>query len=140
MKLNDAIYLLFESAETNNELTKEVGGYEHVTVSRDIKVVDKDLVESLEQLPRGTVAGDCIHYFSRLFALQVNLIYCLKPSFSPIFLSIHHSTNSGHSLDFTKWSYRIIDFCKTSFLEAVLQSQVSLLLVMYVIACAYLIM
>lgn len=38
----------------------EVGGYEHVVVLRNIKVVDGDTVESLQKLPRGTVSGDCI--------------------------------------------------------------------------------
>lgn len=54
------IYTFLEFSDTNNELTKEVGGYEHVVVLRHIKVVDGDLVEALQQLPRGTVAGDCI--------------------------------------------------------------------------------
>lgn len=56
-------YVLLKSSETDNELTKEVGGYEHVVVLQKIKVVDGDLVETLQQLPRGTVAGDCIHEF-----------------------------------------------------------------------------
>lgn len=47
-------------SDTKNELTKEVGGYEHVVVLRDIRVVDGDVVESLQQLPRGTFSGDCI--------------------------------------------------------------------------------
>ncbi|XAR63164.1 DNA helicase [Bertholletia excelsa] len=56
---NDEVgVVLFGTKETNNELTKEVGGYEHVAVLRQIKVVDGDLVEALQQLPRGIVAGD----------------------------------------------------------------------------------
>lgn len=56
---NDEVgIVLFGTEDTNNELTKEVGGYEHVVVLRHIKVVDGDLVEALQQLPRGTVAGD----------------------------------------------------------------------------------
>lgn len=47
-------------ADTNNELTNEVGGYEHVVVLEKIKVVDGELVEALQQLPRGTYPGDCI--------------------------------------------------------------------------------
>ncbi|XP_057501213.1 ATP-dependent DNA helicase 2 subunit KU80 isoform X1 [Actinidia eriantha] len=56
---NDEVgVVLFGTEDTNNELTKEVGGYEHVVVLRHIKVVDGDAVEALQQLPRGTVAGD----------------------------------------------------------------------------------
>lgn len=54
--------LLLKYSETQNELTTEVGGYEHVLVLQHIKVVDGDLVNVLQQLPRGTVAGDCILY------------------------------------------------------------------------------
>ncbi|KAB1218948.1 ATP-dependent DNA helicase 2 subunit KU80 [Morella rubra] len=49
---------LIYAADTKNELTDEVGGYEHVVVLRDPKVVDGDLVEALQQLPRGTFNGD----------------------------------------------------------------------------------
>ena len=55
-------------SDTNNELTKEVGGYEHVVVLRHIKVVDGDVVEALQQLPRGTVAGDCIQCMSLIIS------------------------------------------------------------------------
>lgn len=48
--------------DTKNALTVEVGGYEHVKVLQDIKVVDGDLVEALHQLPRGSVRGDCIQF------------------------------------------------------------------------------
>lgn len=51
--------LLF--SDTDNELTTEVGGYQHVVVSKNSKVVDGDIVEALQQLPRGTTDGDCIH-------------------------------------------------------------------------------
>lgn len=47
-------------SDTKNALTTEVGGYEHVVVLRDIGVVDGDLVEALQHLPRGSFAGDCI--------------------------------------------------------------------------------
>lgn len=40
----------------------EVGGYENVTVLRDIKVVDGALVDVLHQLPRGSACGDCIQF------------------------------------------------------------------------------
>lgn len=56
--------VLFDLSETENELTKEVGGYEHVVVLQNIKVVDGQLVETLQQLPRGTRDGDCILYCS----------------------------------------------------------------------------
>ncbi|KAG5231246.1 ATP-dependent DNA helicase [Salix suchowensis] len=37
---------------------KEVGGYEHVVVLRNIKVVDGDLVDAFQELPRGNFDGD----------------------------------------------------------------------------------
>nr|XP_016447740.1 PREDICTED: ATP-dependent DNA helicase 2 subunit KU80-like [Nicotiana tabacum] len=55
-------FVLFGTADTKNELTEEVGGYEHVTVLRNIKVVDEDLVDALQNLPRGNIPGDCILY------------------------------------------------------------------------------
>ncbi|KAJ0051662.1 hypothetical protein Pint_00251 [Pistacia integerrima] len=58
---NDEVgIVLFGTEDTSNDLTNEVGGYEHVVVLRNIKVVDGDLVEAFKQLPRGTVAGDFI--------------------------------------------------------------------------------
>ncbi|KAK9273866.1 hypothetical protein L1049_018678 [Liquidambar formosana] len=58
---NDEVgVVLFGTEDTNNELTEEVGGYEHVSVLQRMKVVDGDLLEVLQQLPRGTVAGDFI--------------------------------------------------------------------------------
>ncbi|CAN0921436.1 ATP-dependent DNA helicase 2 subunit KU80 [Linum grandiflorum] len=50
--------VLFGTEDTDNELTKEVGGYEHVSVLQNLKVVDGDLVSGVHQLPRGTVHGD----------------------------------------------------------------------------------
>lgn len=50
----------FGTSDTKNDLTMEVGGYENVTVLRNIKVVDGDLVDVLQQLPRGSVRGDFI--------------------------------------------------------------------------------
>ncbi|KAI5598502.1 hypothetical protein BDE02_02G136600, partial [Populus trichocarpa] len=50
--------VLFGTRETDNVLTKEVGGYEHVVVLRDIEVVNGDLVDALQELPRGTFDGD----------------------------------------------------------------------------------
>ncbi|RRT59040.1 hypothetical protein BHM03_00014092 [Ensete ventricosum] len=47
-----------EFSDTNNELEKEVGGYGHVVVLRDIRVVDDDAVVVLKNLPRGTSPGD----------------------------------------------------------------------------------
>ncbi|KAF1868103.1 hypothetical protein Lal_00018619 [Lupinus albus] len=46
--------VLFGTEETRNNLTTEVGGYEHVAVLKNIKVVDGDIVEALQELPRGT--------------------------------------------------------------------------------------
>ncbi|XVF26321.1 hypothetical protein REPUB_Repub14bG0006100 [Reevesia pubescens] len=56
---NDEVgVVVFGTQETNNELTKEVGGYENIVVLKDIEVVDGDLVDTLQKLPRGTVDGD----------------------------------------------------------------------------------
>ncbi|EOX96208.1 Ku80 family protein isoform 3 [Theobroma cacao] len=56
---NDEVgVVVFGTEETNNDLTKEVGGYDHIVVLEDIKVVDGDLIDTLQKLPRGTVDGD----------------------------------------------------------------------------------
>ncbi|XP_059459032.1 ATP-dependent DNA helicase 2 subunit KU80 [Corylus avellana] len=57
-KSDEVGLILFGTEDTKNELTREVGGYEHVVVLRDTKVVDGDLVETLQHLPRGTFNGD----------------------------------------------------------------------------------
>ncbi|EEF50392.1 ATP-dependent DNA helicase 2 subunit KU80 [Ricinus communis] len=57
-KSDEVGIVVFGTEETVNELTVEVGGYEHVLVLQNMKVVDGDLVEALHHLPRGTVAGD----------------------------------------------------------------------------------
>ncbi|KAJ4830539.1 hypothetical protein Tsubulata_032098 [Turnera subulata] len=57
-KSDEVGVVCFGTQETDNELTKEVGGYKNIVVLRGIKVVDGDLVESLEELPRGTIDGD----------------------------------------------------------------------------------
>ncbi|KAF5953009.1 hypothetical protein HYC85_010953 [Camellia sinensis] len=57
MARNKEALVLLLDVDTDNELTNEVGGYEHVVVLRHIKVVDGDVVEALQKLPRGTVAG-----------------------------------------------------------------------------------
>lgn len=49
-----------EHTETNNDLKREVGGYDNIVVLQDIKVVDGDMIDTLQKLPRGTVNGDCI--------------------------------------------------------------------------------
>lgn len=50
--------VLFGTKETCNELAKELGGYKHVTVAHDIKVVDEGTEHALQNLPCGTVPGD----------------------------------------------------------------------------------
>jgi len=50
-------------SDTDNTLTREVGGYKHVVILRNTKVVDGDFVKALQKLPRGTTDGDCIHKF-----------------------------------------------------------------------------
>ncbi|KAL0002666.1 hypothetical protein SO802_016447 [Lithocarpus litseifolius] len=57
-KYDEVGVILFGTEDTKNELTEEVGGYQHVVVLRNTKVVDGDLVEALQQLPRGTCDGD----------------------------------------------------------------------------------
>ncbi|KAK6918510.1 Ku70/Ku80 C-terminal arm [Dillenia turbinata] len=47
--------ILFGTQETDNELTTEVGGYEHVLVLQSLQVVDEHIIDALQQLPRGTV-------------------------------------------------------------------------------------
>ncbi|PIA58751.1 hypothetical protein AQUCO_00500594v1 [Aquilegia coerulea] len=56
---NDEVgVVLFGTDDTNNELTSEVGGYQHVVVLRNSKVVDGDVIEALQKLPRGNFPGD----------------------------------------------------------------------------------
>ncbi|GFY94272.1 Ku80 family protein [Actinidia rufa] len=69
--------LFLKLSDTNNELTKEVGGYEHVVVLRHIKVVDGDAVEALQQLPRGTAAGDYMN--SIPYPLRYQLLKYVRP-------------------------------------------------------------
>ncbi|OAY76711.1 ATP-dependent DNA helicase 2 subunit KU80 [Ananas comosus] len=54
-KSDEVAVVVFGTEETNNELQKEVGGYEHVVVLRKIKVVDGEAIDTLQNLPRGTV-------------------------------------------------------------------------------------
>ncbi|GMI66917.1 ARABIDOPSIS THALIANA KU80 HOMOLOG [Hibiscus trionum] len=57
-KYDEVGVVAFGTEETNNDLTTEVGGYENITVLQDIKVVDGDLIDTLQKLPRGTLDGD----------------------------------------------------------------------------------
>lgn len=57
-KYDEVGIVVFGTKDTNNDLMKEVGGYEHVTVLQPIKVVDGDVVDVTHQLPQGTVPGD----------------------------------------------------------------------------------
>ncbi|KAL0429012.1 UNVERIFIED_CONTAM: ATP-dependent DNA helicase 2 subunit KU80 [Sesamum radiatum] len=57
-KYDEVGVVVFGTADTKNDLTVEVGGYENVMVLRDVKVVDGDLIEALQQLPRGSAHGD----------------------------------------------------------------------------------
>ncbi|CAD6335162.1 unnamed protein product [Miscanthus lutarioriparius] len=43
-----------EEKGTCNELAKELGGYKHVTVTHDIKVVDEGTAQALQNLPLGS--------------------------------------------------------------------------------------
>ncbi|KAL0913845.1 hypothetical protein M5K25_017336 [Dendrobium thyrsiflorum] len=56
---NDEVgIVLFGTEETKNDLQKEVGGYLHVVVLQDIKVVDDVTMDNLRELPRGNRNGD----------------------------------------------------------------------------------
>lgn len=56
---NDEVgVVVFGTEETNNDLKREVGGYDNIVVLQDIKVVDGDMIDTLQKLPRGTVNGD----------------------------------------------------------------------------------
>ncbi|KAK4418764.1 ATP-dependent DNA helicase 2 subunit KU80 [Sesamum alatum] len=57
-KYDEVGVVVFGTADTKNDLTVEVGGYENVMVLRDVKVVDGDLIDALHQLPRGSAHGD----------------------------------------------------------------------------------
>ncbi|KAF3337158.1 ATP-dependent DNA helicase 2 subunit KU80 isoform X1 [Carex littledalei] len=59
-KYDEVGIVLFGTDETENELAIEVGGYEHVSVLRNIKVVDGDAIEIIQNLKRGTSRGDFI--------------------------------------------------------------------------------
>ncbi|TVU44219.1 hypothetical protein EJB05_03655 [Eragrostis curvula] len=61
--------VLFGTKETSNELAKELGGYKHVTVAHDIKVIDEETAHALQNLQCGTVPGD----FKVLDAVVVGL-------------------------------------------------------------------
>uniref|UniRef100_A0A1D1Z9U1 ATP-dependent DNA helicase 2 subunit KU80 n=1 Tax=Anthurium amnicola TaxID=1678845 RepID=A0A1D1Z9U1_9ARAE len=50
--------VLFGTEDTDNDLEKQVGGYEHIVVLHGIRIVDEKLVETFQKLPRGTVPGD----------------------------------------------------------------------------------
>jgi ATP-dependent DNA helicase 2 subunit 2 len=57
-KNDDAGLVLFGSEEADNDLWREIGGYESVVVFRPIKAFDEDLLEALNRLPRGMAPGD----------------------------------------------------------------------------------
>ncbi|MBA0831655.1 hypothetical protein Goarm_016106 [Gossypium armourianum] len=57
-KYDELGVVVFGTEESKNDLTTEVGGYQNITVLQDIKVVDGDLVDTLQKLPRGRVDGD----------------------------------------------------------------------------------
>lgn len=75
---------------TENVLTREVGGYDHITVLQDIKVVDEDLIQAVEQLPLGTHNGDCILLFSSVFRGSTSVISLVfKTNIGDSFLVLH---------------------------------------------------
>ncbi|KAL6638579.1 hypothetical protein ACP70R_023690 [Stipagrostis hirtigluma subsp. patula] len=58
--------IFFGTKETSNELAKELGGYKHITVAHDIKVVDEETTNALQNLPRGTVPDMLIRKFGNM--------------------------------------------------------------------------
>ncbi|CAF2106280.1 unnamed protein product [Brassica napus] len=57
-KFDEVGIVVFGTQETENELARDIGGYENVKVLRNIKVVDELVVDLVKRLPRGPVAGD----------------------------------------------------------------------------------
>ncbi|CAH2035998.1 unnamed protein product [Thlaspi arvense] len=57
-KYDEVGIVVFGTEETENELAKDIGGYDNVAVLRTIRVVDEVVVDNVKRLPRGTVAGD----------------------------------------------------------------------------------
>ncbi|XP_078442889.1 ku80 family protein [Wolffia australiana] len=55
---DDVGVVLFGTDETNNDLEKEVGGYEYIMVLCGISIVNKNLSGILQNLPRGNAPGD----------------------------------------------------------------------------------
>ncbi|CAA7403661.1 unnamed protein product [Spirodela intermedia] len=55
---DDVGVVLFGTEETDNDLAKQVGGYDHIVVLNGISTVNRNLLGTLKKLPRGTVAGD----------------------------------------------------------------------------------
>ena len=47
-------------ADTENELNEELGGYEHVKVTRNLDVPTVDLLRAIPAIAGGSVDGDCI--------------------------------------------------------------------------------
>ncbi|EPS71667.1 hypothetical protein M569_03092, partial [Genlisea aurea] len=59
-KYDEVGVVLFGTEDTKNDLALTVGGYQNVMVLQDMNVVDGELVELLQKLPRGTVHGDFV--------------------------------------------------------------------------------
>ncbi|KAJ3678288.1 hypothetical protein LUZ60_002091 [Juncus effusus] len=59
-KYDDVGVVLFGTDETENDLEKEVGGYDHVSVLRNIKIVDREAVDIVQNLKRGNSPSDFI--------------------------------------------------------------------------------
>ncbi|XP_009107395.1 ATP-dependent DNA helicase 2 subunit KU80 [Brassica rapa] len=57
-KFDEVGIVVFGTQETENELARDIGGYENIKVLRNIKVVDELVVDLVKRLPRGPVAGD----------------------------------------------------------------------------------
>ncbi|PKA47661.1 ATP-dependent DNA helicase 2 subunit KU80 [Apostasia shenzhenica] len=93
-KTDEVGIVLFGTEETKNDLQKEVGGYLHVLVLQDIKVVDSDVMDSLHELQRGTHNGDFLD------AIVVGMDMLIK-KFGPAHKGKHRLcliTNAQHEI------------------------------------------
>ncbi|KAJ9537208.1 hypothetical protein OSB04_029941 [Centaurea solstitialis] len=93
-KYDEVGVVVFGTQDTENDLTKEIGGYEHVTVLQPIKVVDGELVDVMQQLPRGTVPGDCI----------LCLCYIIMHVMPVMFMFMFYVVNIGFKIGTLTWT------------------------------------
>lgn len=52
--------MLGVATDTDNDLNKELEGYENIVVAEPIAVISQDLANRLDNVPRGYGTSDCI--------------------------------------------------------------------------------